>query len=837
MSEITDLRAEISAQNQIFLDRLDAHSVRITTAKNDAANATALAYSAITNLYQVGLDAQIYTDNQLQTLRDEMLRIVNAMGVSTRALAGSDRDNVLAQLNPDLQALLANTIAAVEVIADRLGIDLANFDALSDFILNEELPGIRGNLSALERLAIDTGHTLDGLVTDYDFDTIVEGFDKALLDTVNAVAPLQPSELRKPAALWTIHSTNLTFAPKLPPEAEDFIVNDPILGECYAFPPGAATIGPAHPTPFDPSKVYRLMMRVRVTDNGPTGKVLMNFGATTWGADFQLQYNVEAAEPREVYDFDGEIIQTCYVTANPKFLSRLENQNRMRIDLTAGSSNATHVFFHARQNYNNLSSGRARISIFEITDVTAAFATTSEVFDKIDANPPALPTGLSFSSSLNGDGRARVTATWNIPSGDDVAGYDLALSENGGGEVVFSTVANRWEFNTLPGTPLTGRVRAKDRFNNLSAYSALVPFTPAGDTVAPDVPTGLKITEGFKGLWLDWNRNTDADFAQYELLEQNSATPAPTAQTVASFYTGANQLARNGLGYGTTRHYWIRAVDTSGNKSAWSARVQGTTLTKETITNEDIRELVDATSFAANVEPVTIVSGDTLPTVKSTHNISFKGKLYRWNGTAYTSVVEALDVDSRGLNILDVGGNIVFGADGTVGAVASIKLNGNNVLLSTIAANSLVPSLNFVGPFSSPPTQQSLGANWKQNAVYKNTTDSKSYVLTGEPLAWQEYLADGQQFTLEIESSNGTAFKVGRAQSTLLTARVFKNGAEVTDATPASWFRWRRVSIIPQPPPNDDATWNASYTTGYKSVSINVDQVYARATFFCDLIS
>jgi hypothetical protein len=45
------------------------------------------------------------------------------------------------------------------------------------------------------------------------------------------------------------------------------------------------------------------------------------------------------------------------------------------------------------------------------------------------------------------------------------------------------------------------------------------------------------------------------------------------------------------------------------------------------------------------------------------------------------------------------------------------------------------------------------------------------------------------------------------------------------------------VSIIPQSPPNDDATFNSAYATGYKSISINVDQVFARATFFCDVIS
>jgi len=151
--------------------------------------------------------------------------------------------------------------------------------------------------------------------------------------------------------------------------------------------------------------------------------------------------------------------------------------------------------------------------------------------------------------------------------------------------------------------------------------------------------------------------------------------------------------------------------------------------------------------------------------------------------------------------------------------------------------NSLNPSLNFVGEFSSPPTQVSLGSDWKQNAVYKNSTNGKSYVLTGTPLAWQVYLEDGQLFQLTVESTNGTTFRVGQAVTTILKARLFKNGAEITDVTPTGWFRWRRVSAIPMGPPNDDATWNAAYAAGYRQVSVSVDDVAARATFFCDILS
>jgi hypothetical protein len=204
---------------------------------------------------------------------------------------------------------------------------------------------------------------------------------------------------------------------------------------------------------------------------------------------------------------------------------------------------------------------------------------------------------------------------------------------------------------------------------------------------------------------------------------------------------------------------------------------------------------------------------------------------------ATTSKVDAASIDTRGLDIKDDSGNTIFSPTGEISNQAFLNVNGNNILLSDIASGSLIPALSYVGDFATPPTEGTLGGDWRQNAVYKNPTDGKSYVLTGSPLAWVEYLVDGQSFYLTIESTNGTSFRVGQNINTTLKARLFKNGAEVTNETPESWFFWRRLSGIPQQPPNDDATWNALYAGGYKQVTINVDDVYARATFFCDIIS
>ena len=95
---------------------------------------------------------------------------------------------------------------------------------------------------------------------------------------------------------------------------------------------------------------------------------------------------------------------------------------------------------------------------------------------------------------------------------------------------------------------------------------------------------------------------------------------------------------------------------------------------------------------------------------------------------------------------------------------------------------------------------------------------------------------DGVTYDLKIVSSNGTIFRVNEARTTMLIAKVFRNGVEVTADIPASKFKWTRVSVNPKPAPNDDARWNDLYRTGYKQILVTVDDVDAKATFFCELM-
>jgi hypothetical protein len=181
---------------------------------------------------------------------------------------------------------------------------------------------------------------------------------------------------------------------------------------------------------------------------------------------------------------------------------------------------------------------------------------------------------------------------------------------------------------------------------------------------------------------------------------------------------------------------------------------------------------------------------------------------------------------------LDSTGQYIFNPDGSIEPGAYVIINGEIVYLSN-----LFSAVTYnMGTWTYFPTQADLGDGWKQNATV--IVNGVLYILTdlGNGLEWVLYNPDGLVYFLVIESSNGDVFHVGEAESTVLSPRLFKNGAEVTDQLIPEWVRWRRTSRIHRPFPDDDITWNDIHITGFLTLTIDIDDIESQATFFCDII-
>lgn len=86
---------------------------------------------------------------------------------------------------------------------------------------------------------------------------------------------------------------------------------------------------------------------------------------------------------------------------------------------------------------------------------------------------------------------------------------------------------------------------------------------------------------------------------------------------------------------------------------------------------------VTLTKFASGIEPVTIVT-DALPTTKLTENVSYNGKLYRWNGTAYVATIATTDLTGT-----------ISSSQLADGAVTTVKLGDSQVTSSKLADSSV----------------------------------------------------------------------------------------------------------------------------------------------------
>ncbi|MBN2163113.1 MAG: hypothetical protein JXR25_02485 [Pontiellaceae bacterium] len=93
------------------------------------------------------------------------------------------------------------------------------------------------------------------------------------------------------------------------------------------------------------------------------------------------------------------------------------------------------------------------------------------------------------------------------------------------------------------------------------------------DTVPPDAPTGLALTQNSALFELSWDANTEADFASYSVYRSTVngtfGEPVATGITDTGYSSGAPEL-------GVTYYYIITAVDNLGNESDVSGQVSGT---------------------------------------------------------------------------------------------------------------------------------------------------------------------------------------------------------------------------------------------------------------------
>jgi len=164
-----------------------------------------------------------------------------------------------------------------------------------------------------------------------------------------------------------------------------------------------------------------------------------------------------------------------------------------------------------------------------------------------------------------------------------------------------------------------------------------------GDQTAPAIPGSIVATGGIQQIKLDYELPSDSDLAYVEVFA-NTVDNLASATLIAK--TKADQFTETGLGNNVTRYYFLRSADRSGNLSGFSASFSATT--QKVVLDDLAQTVLDqfAAGDAFGIEPVSTLTGVTGDHVGQVKLLTTTNTLFVWTGSAWSEdIFTASSVD------------------------------------------------------------------------------------------------------------------------------------------------------------------------------------------------
>lgn len=316
-----------------------------------------------------------------------------------------------------------------------------------------------------------------------------------------------------------------------------------------------------------------------------------------------------------------------------------------------------------------------------------------------DTTAPGVPvfagTPLVSTSSIDavtGLPVINLTAQWIANSDTDLEGYELAIKEGSGNFIEGFTVGAATSFtwtNLKSNVSYQVKIRAVDKTGNRSAYNAPATLTTAKDTTAPAAPTGVVGNASVNMAFLSWTNPSDADLDRIEVWEMTANTTPNRTTDIAKRIAVVNAVpgqvggfSRSGLTSGVPLYYFLAAVDTSGNFSAFSTSSGAVTATAPSSVPPN--GSITLNMFSAGLTGIQVVG--TLPVVTTANNgqvayLSTDGKVYRVVGGVWVKTTDGADI---------IAGSV------TANAIAAGTITGDRIAANTLSSGNLVVSARQV---------------------------------------------------------------------------------------------------------------------------------------------
>lgn len=328
--------------------------------------------------------------------------------------------------------------------------------------------------------------------------------------------------------------------------------------------------------------------------------------------------------------------------------------------------------------------------------------------------------------------------------------YKLASQADSFFESIITGLARYEFFNAVVGVTVTLRIRSINSLGSKSAWT-ITTYTVTGDVAAPDAPTALSVSQGMLNIRLDWTNPTATDYKATDLY-RHTANNSALASKIASI-SGESFVDQN-IAADTTYYYWAKAVDYSGNYSGFSAVASTNAI--EVTASGVVDGTIDVASFAAGLEPVSLVT--SVPTVKATETIynTTDSLLYRWDGSAYVSVQGATDFSELNGTVAtaQIADAAVIAAKLGSAAVEAGKIASNAVTTDKIA--SLAVNADKIA--SNAITTAKIAADAVTSAELADNAATEAAIATNAITATK--ISDGAIETAKLAAGAVTAAKI-----------------------------------------------------------------------------
>jgi predicted phage tail protein len=298
----------------------------------------------------------------------------------------------------------------------------------------------------------------------------------------------------------------------------------------------------------------------------------------------------------------------------------------------------------------------------------------------LETDPPAVPTGLSLTtgSDVSQDGTIVpwVEAHWAHNTETDLGGYQLSFriepSAGSAPTVVHAGPSDTSYRLNVPGNlTIFCKIAAEDRLKNISEYSAEVSITAGGDTVPPGPCSNLTIIGSTQKVHLLWTPSINAPDYAYAEVWASAINNRANAGIVGQ---GAFSYEHAGFTANQTVYFWVRSVDTSGNRGAFhplsaTAGVPGTAGQLDTTF---ISSLAANKIIAGTITALVKIGVSGLIDLDGPNQVITIKESQTGNARVFMGRLGTLGTD-WGLMVLDAAGRIMF--DARTGGVTAFGIS------------------------------------------------------------------------------------------------------------------------------------------------------------------